>query len=202
MSDQYEFPLLARRGPVRPKRPERIFFGIFFDADCSLLVDRYGNEWRSQLGVDEPLLDWRRFHVSLHHLGDHKRLRSPLLYAAGLAGECVSMSEFEIVFGRLGSFNTPPKKGRRREWPLVLRAEPGPVQELHQSLGLAMARYGLRFDAGFVPHLTLAYTAKFVPFREIEPIRLMVTQFALVHSLLWLSQYDFHGHWMLRPNGC
>ena len=110
------------------------------------------------------------------------------------------MSEFEIVFTRLGSFNTPPKKGRPREWPLVLRAETGPVFELHRRLGVAMTRYGLKTHAGFTPHLTLAYTAKFVPFHEIAPIRLMVRGFALVHSWLWLGRYDFHGHWTLSAN--
>lgn len=152
-----------------------------------------------RLGITEQLLKRERFHVSLHHLGDHKRLKTSLLYAGRLAGDRVSMAEFEIVFTQLGSFNTPPKKGRRRKFPLVLRAEPGPVHELHGALGLALTRYGQKVKPGFVPHLTLTYSEKFVPFREIEPVKLMVREFALVHSWLSLSRYDFHGRWTLRP---
>lgn len=109
------------------------------------------------------------------------------------------MSEFEIVFGRLGSFNAPPKKGRPHRRPLVLLAESGPVHELHSALGLALAGYRQKVHERFVPHLTLAYSEKFIPFREVEPIKLIVTEFALVHSWLSLSRYDFHGRWALRP---
>lgn len=200
MVDQYALPFLAKLGPPRPKRPERVFFGLVFEPAPSLDLERRGNEWRAEFGVAEPLLRTKRFHVSLHHLGDHKRLRSPLLYAARLAGDSVSMPAFEIVFTRLGCFNAPPKKGRAREWPLVLLAELGPVHELHGSLGVAMARYGLKAGGNFTPHLTLAYSARFIPFREVEPVKLMATQFALVHSWLWLGRYDFPARWTLGTN--
>lgn len=202
MDDQYALSFLARSGPRRPKRPERIFFCLVFQPEPSRDLERRGNAWRAEFGVIAPLLGTWRFHVSLHHLGDHKRLRSPLLYAARLAGDCVSMPAFEIVFNRLGCFNAPPKKGRPREWPLVLLAEPGPVHDLHGSLGLAMARYGLKAGGNFTPHLTLTYSERFVSFREIEPVKLMATQFALVHSWLWLGRYDFPGRWTLGANSC
>lgn len=182
--------------------PERVFFGVVFEPGPSRAVERLGNQWRAELGVAERLLGRWRFHVSLHNLGDHKRLRSPLLYAARLAGDDVSMPAFEIVFTRLGCFNAPPKRGRPPEWPLVLLAEPGPIHELHGSLGLAMARYGLKASGNFTPHLTLAYSSRFVPFRAIEPVKLMATQFALVHSWRWLGRYDFPGCWTLGANSC
>ena len=50
----------------------------------------------------------------------------------------------------------------------------------------------------FVPHMTLLYDTRMVAERPIEPMRLTVRDFALVHSLVGQSRYIELARWPLR----
>jgi RNA 2',3'-cyclic 3'-phosphodiesterase len=140
-----------------------------------------------------------RLHLSLHHLGDHKRLKPKLLYAARRAAEAVLIRQFEVTFSIIRSFEvTPPAGGRPHRHPLILLCQGEALPELHRILGAGMKKNGLRGAKHFTPHITLAYSPKLVLEQAIEPVRFFVRELVLIHSKLGLSQYHIVGRWPLH----
>jgi 2'-5' RNA ligase len=196
MQGVFEF---CRDLPVRPRRPERLFFGLFPDAETSLRVGRFGERFIGEHHLEGAQLKTERLHVSLHHVGVYKRLRSKFVYAARQAGKSVSMHPFEMTFRFIKSFEAAPSTiGGPRRRPLVLLGDGDALLELHKVLGAAMEKSGLRPATHFTPHMTVFYGAKPIPTQAIEPIRVVVKQFALIHSELWLTHYNVVDRWSLE----
>lgn len=184
--------------PRRPKRPDRAFFGLFLQPQCYDLFGDLQRQLCSQYGIVGSLLSVERFHLSVQHAGDYKRLRSKTIFAGSRAGQHVHMPAFEITFGHVGSFSgRPATRGKPPHRPFVLLAEDGPVFELHKLLGAEMLANGLKASDHFVPHLTLAYDQKFVPRQPIERISFVAKDFIFVHSLRGLTKYLFLDRWPL-----
>ena len=185
--------------PARPRRPERLFLGVFPDPEAAARIARFGRWFVRRNHLKGSLLRPERLHVSLHHVGDYKRLRTKIVYAARQAGNGVSGCPFEMTFRRVRTFEgAPPVTGRPCRRPLVLLGDDDPVLTgLHRSLGSAMARNGLRPATHFTPHLTVFYGPTQIPLQAIAPIRFTVTEVTLVHSMLWLSRYNILGRWPL-----
>jgi RNA 2',3'-cyclic 3'-phosphodiesterase len=197
MADQLRFGFYED-GPARPKRPERLFFAFFAGSEAAGQVGRLTGELLQAYGLSGKPLEPERLHVSLHHVGDFKRLPPQFVYAAQQAGGAVSMPPFELTFRSVASFaGVPSTRDRARGRPLVLLGEGQDVFELHGSLGAALQKYGVRAVADFTPHMTLLYDQRSVPTQAIAPIRLEVKGFALIHSELWLTRYNLLGHWAL-----
>ncbi|WP_160113654.1 2'-5' RNA ligase family protein [Phyllobacterium salinisoli] len=190
MQESFEF---LEDLPPRPRRPERLFFCLFPHFEAAFLARHFAEQfvWKHHLAGN--LLQQQRLHVSLHHIGDFRRLREKFIYAAGLAARAVSMRPFEVTCRSIMSFESAPSRKR----PLVLLGESDPLLELHKCLGAAMKKNGLRTAEHFVPHMTLSYGSKPVALQATEPIRFVVDEFALVHSKLWLTEYDVLGRWPL-----
>jgi RNA 2',3'-cyclic 3'-phosphodiesterase len=178
--------------PKRPKRPERLFFGVLPGAGAALPFFRFGRDFVSEHSLPGKPLEEERLHISLQHVGDYRRIRSKFEYAARLAGNAVSMPPFEVIFHSIGSFRTRP--GRH---PLVLLGESKALMELHRLLGAEMAKYGLRAATDFTPHMTLFYGPRILAFRPIAPLRLVVREFVLIHSERGLGRYNILGRWPL-----
>jgi 2'-5' RNA ligase len=195
---QGEFDYGLPEPPWRPKRPERVFFGLFLQSkDYSRFADCQ-NRLCGQCGVTGDQLLRERFHVSLQHVGDYKRLRSKILFAAARSGRRIAMAPFEITFRYASSFpGRPAARGKPAKHPFVLLADDGPVCELSRRLGAEMLREGLKASDGFVPHLTLAYDQKLIPQQPIGPISFVAREFVLVHSLRGLTKYVFPECWPL-----
>jgi 2'-5' RNA ligase len=184
--------------PARPKRPERLFFGVFPDTETSIRVGRFGEQFIRERCLKGRPLRAERLHVSLHHVGDYKRLQTKFLYAAKQAGTAVSMRRFEVTFRFIESFEgPPPTDARPYRRPLVLLGESDALLELHRVLGAAMERSGLRAAEDFTPHMTMFYGAKPIARQAIEPFRFVVREFALIHSELWRTRYNVIGRWPL-----
>ncbi len=195
---QYEFGFLGRL-PIRPKRPERLFFGFFPDAPTSMRIVQLRQRFLHEKDFGGNLIQADRLHVSLHHVGDYKRLKTKFIYAASEAAKAISMPPFEMTFRFIQSFEGAPSvRGKPRGRPLVLMGGGDTVFDLHKNLGRAMGRLGLKARDDFTPHITLLYGPESVPLQPIEPIRLAVNAFDLIHSHLWLSHYDIKGRWELR----
>jgi 2'-5' RNA ligase len=149
-------------------------------------------------GITGSLLLEGRFHVSLQHVGDYKRLRPKTVFAASRSGLLVIMPEFEVTFRHAASFpGRPAAGGRPPSRPLVLLADNGPVCELSRLLGIGMKTNGLRSSDHFVPHMTLAYDQKFIPRQPIDPISFVAREFILIHSLRRLTVYKALYRWPL-----
>ncbi|TPL02788.1 MULTISPECIES: 2'-5' RNA ligase family protein [unclassified Mesorhizobium] len=198
MSRQQEFDFGIPLPPKQPKRPDRLFFALLLEA-------KYRSEfWALQRrlcdinGITGSLLLKERFHVSLQHVGDYKRLRSKTEFAAKRSGRLVEMTAFEVAFHHAVSFpGRPVVKGRPPSRPFVLLADNGPVCELSRRIGTAMKANGLKSADYFVPHMTLAYDEKFVPRQPIDPIGFVAREFVLSHSLRGLTIYKDLNRWPL-----
>lgn len=195
--DQSAFDFVTGQ-PRRPQRPERLFIGLFPDEPAKEAAERTGRTAARELGLTGRQLLIDRFHTSLVHVSDRKRVCSSDEFAADLAARTVSVSPFEITFSRLGSFPGAPRKDKPAEHPLVLLADEGPVMDLYAALGAGLRRFRYRVPDHFRPHLTLSYNRQFLPTRTIEPITFVVNEFALVHSRLWLTEYRILRRWPLH----
>jgi 2'-5' RNA ligase len=196
MSGQGTFDFVPEM-PPRPKRPERLFLGLFPDPPAACEVQSIGRGAAREFGLTGRMLKLERFHTSLIHVSDRKSVRSRDIFAVELAARRVRVAPFELTFSQLGSFSGAPKKGRPLEHPLVLLADDGPILELYALLCIGLREFQYRVPEHFRPHLTLSYNEQFVPMRAIEPIRFMVTEFALIHSELWLTRYNILRTWPL-----
>jgi 2'-5' RNA ligase len=183
---------LGEDRPCRPKRPERLFFGVLPGAGAALPFFRFGQDFIREHGLFGRSLEEERLHISLQHVGDYKRIKSKFEYAARLVGSAVSIPPFEVIFHSIGSFRTRP--GRH---PLVLLGESKALMELHRLIGAEMAKYGLRAARDFTPHMTLFYGPRILAFRPIAPLRLVVREFVLIHSERGLGRYNILGRWPL-----
>jgi 2'-5' RNA ligase len=187
----------CRHGPARPKKPERLFLALLPDGQTALRIADFAEQFVRGNGLQGTRVKADRLHVSLHHIGDYKRLRSDVLYAVGQAGDSVSSPAFEMTFGSVGSFGAADEgAGGRR--PLVLLSAADAVLPFHQMLGAALAKSGLRAGAHFTPHITLFYGGARILPQAIDPIRFVVKDFALIHSALGLKKYEVLQRWSLK----
>lgn len=194
MQGTFDFYQQARD---RPKKPERLFFGLFPDAATSRGVTEFGERFASAHRLPGKALRPERLHVSLHHVGDYKRLRSKFVYAAQHAGRAVLQRPVEVAFRFIETFAPPPVASGAGQHPLVLRGEGGALFELHAMLGAAMRKYGFKPADAFVPHMTLLYGPRAVPLQPIAPIQFVAREFLLIHSEVGLSRYTVLGRWPL-----
>src|SRR4051812_37545218 len=117
---QFEFEF-CRGWPVRPARPERLFFCLFPDAATSCRVSQFAEHFIRENRLKGTRIKTERLHLSLHHVGDYKRLRTKFTYAAQRAAEAVSMNPFEVTFPSIVSFDPVASKDvAPRQRPLVL----------------------------------------------------------------------------------
>lgn len=183
--------------PRGPLRSERLFFAVFPGAEDAFRIERFRQDFLKANHLGGSMLRPDRFHVSLHHVGDFKRLRSPRTYAAELAGDLVQLPAFEITLHAIKSFGAFPKPGRALRYPLVLLGEGAGLLELHETLGAAMTKFGIRALPNFTPHLTLSYGERPISEQRIDPIPLQIEGFCLVHSRLGKTEYRIIRRWPL-----
>lgn len=182
----------------RPGHPERLFYALFPDLVTAAQVERFGQLFRHEHQMAGRPLLMDRLHISLHLIGNYKRLRGKHLYAAQRAAGVIAMQPFEVTLSGIATFDDT-----RPNWhPLVLRAEGGALHDLQRRLGAAMNQFGLPVEAekAFLPHMTLSYGPNTIRPREIEPIRFWVKDFFLVHNERYLERlgtYHLLEHWPL-----
>ena len=185
--------------PRRPVRPERLYLGLFWGADDAARIGDVGAGFVCDHHLPGKLIEPARLHLSLHHLGDYKRLRGKVIYAAQLAGSAVSLPSFDLTFRFIKTFDAAPSRHGEARWrPLVLLTEAEALSILHATLGDALQRNGLRSARHFTPHVTLFYGPQQVPLQEIAPISVPVRDFTLIHSRRGLGEYRLLGRWPLR----
>jgi 2'-5' RNA ligase len=183
----------------RPRRPERLFFGLFPDAETAGLIATFRQQFRRDNGLPGKPLRPDRLHVSLRHLGDYARLPGTVVYAARAAGKAVAARACPVTFRCIGSFAPPPSRGERaRRSPLVLLGDGAAFDALQGALGAALAMNGLPAGERFTPHMTLSYGPRQIAVRPIAPIRFLARELVLVHSELWRTRYNVLGRWPLR----
>jgi 2'-5' RNA ligase len=175
---------------------DRLFFAIFPDPATAADIARQAGVFRAAHQLNGRLLSPERFHITLHHLGDHAGVRRDIVAMAGEAAEAITIAPFEVAFDRAASFHNGGNN------PFVLQGGEGleALKAFQRDLGLAMARAGLGklADKSFTPHVTLLYDRRLVAEQAIAPIRWTAGSFTLVHSLLGRTEHVALGNWPLR----
>lgn len=189
MSDQFS---LFDAPPIT----DRLFFAIFPDPATAAEIARQADTLRAAHQLAGRPLAPERFHITLHHLGDHAGLRRDIVAMASEAAEAMTAAPFEVVFDRAASFHNGGNN------PFVLQGGEGleTLKGLQRDLGLTMARAGLGklVDKSFTPHVTMLYDRRLVSDQTIAPIRWTVGGFTLIHSLLGRTEHVVLGNWALR----
>jgi RNA 2',3'-cyclic 3'-phosphodiesterase len=180
----------------QPEVPVSLFFAVFPDPQAGASIADIAQQLRRRYGLGGRPHLTTRFHISLQNLGDYDDLPERVLVKARHAAASVGMVRpFAVMFDRVASFS-----GREGHYPLVLRGDDGVVglTMLHQSLGIAMRRAGLKARLDFTPHITLLYDDRRIEEQPVEPIFWTVRALVLVLSLSGRTKYVFLGQWPLR----
>jgi len=186
-----------------PKPTDRLFFALFPDADAAARIAQLAQRLRqpgNAHGLKGKPLATKRFHVTLHHLGDYAGLPQDIVATAVQAAGTVTMPPFDVAFERVKSF-----VGRPRNRPFVLLGGDGEgiaaLMALQQALRTAIETAGLadRARSPYLPHVTLLYDNGFVDEQATETIAWTVREFVLVHSLLGRTRHVPLARWPLLP---
>jgi 2'-5' RNA ligase len=192
MSDQPCLDFGLGPEPRRPKLPERAFACI--DASGKgVAVDAVRTRVMSEYGLQGSHVPVERLHISLSMYGDFKRIPSRVPFAVGRAAERIALSAFEITLDRVATL----PGGRPGKRPTVLLCDSKELTGLADALLAEVTRIGLKASPLKMPHMTLFYGPGTVPTQPIEPVRLPVRRFFLIHSELWLTRYNVLGCWRL-----
>ena len=188
---------LSLAGMAPASRPtDRLFFAIFPDAQAAARIAQLAQRLRVEHGLHGHPIKTERFHVTLHHLGDHAGLRHDIVAVAKQSAATVTMSPFEVAFDHVMSFDRP------RNRPLVLRGGDGlaALTGFERLLGTAMNKAGLGHwvKPGYTPHATLLYDDRSVAEQSVETIAWTAREFVLVRSLLGQTRHEPLARWPLR----
>ena len=197
MPYQFEFDF-GDHGPRRPKRPEAVFFALLLDGTPAKRTEIISKQVTWDNGIHGSFLLPSRYHVSLQHVRNMKRVEPKVVYGATLAAAAVSMPAFDVTFDQAISFPGHPRRGKPQQYPTVLVGGSDPLFELHSQLAQSMRKFGFEASDGFIPHVTMVYGDKMIAPQPIEPLRWTVRDFALIHSERGLTKYNILGRWPLR----
>jgi 2'-5' RNA ligase len=188
MPEQFWLPGLA----PQPVTSDHWFLAVLPPPEVAAEVVRRARDVRVAEGLRGRLITQGCLHVTLHAVP-----QSHLVGARRAAVTAVEAPPFEIVFDCMMSFERTA--GGR---PVVLRAS-GALAELevfHGRLGSALRGAGFRRKpaSGFTPHMTLLYDRRLVRPRTVAPVRWMVREVVLVHSLVGQGRHEHLDRWPLR----
>lgn len=183
---------------ARPPSTDRLFFALLPDAAAIARIEKLVRDLQSDFGLKGKPLGAKRFHVTLHVVGDFPHFPQEHADASVRVAQAATvMPTFKLGFDRVGSFSR-----NARNMPLVLLGEDGlvGVRALQQALDLAMARIGLGHGVRehYTPHLTLLYDDRHVATRPIEPITWTAREFVLARSLIGQSRHEVLARLPLR----
>jgi 2'-5' RNA ligase len=195
---QLKFDLLESPDPRRPKRPERVFTCIRVESASAIAeIESRREQVMCANAIRTKGIPPERFHISLCPLGDHVRIRSRLIFGARRAAGRFALPPFEIMLNRAVTLQGFKPDNR----PTVLLAEGDGLRRLGDTLFRYLRQEGVRAGELRIPHLTLFYSPRPIRPVDIEPIRLGVDGFHLIHSERGLTRYNVLGFWPLAPDG-
>jgi 2'-5' RNA ligase len=180
-------------GFAAPKA-DGLFFALLPEAKRAAQIERTAQQLciRHRLGAT-PLAP-ERLHISLLNFGAHAGLPLELVAAASDIAARMSARAFDVSFDRTMSFLGRPR-------PLVLCGGDGVTDLIafQHMLADAIEKRGLgRVRPQYTPHVTLLYDKRGIDPHDVEPVRWIVRDFVLVHSLRGLGKYIPLGRWPLR----
>lgn len=142
-------------------------------------------------------VDARRYHATLHFLGEHAEPRPELVAAVERIGDGLQGAAFEWTLDRLRSFH-----GRRSPRVLVGSRLPDRLRSLWADWRDALRRElpELALDARCVPHVTLGYGDAMWPEAAVAPLCWTASELALLESRAGERDYRRLAGWSLSPD--
>lgn len=174
----------------------RLFLALLPDESVRAALARDAAGMDRSHDVDLRLVDPRRYHATLHFLGEHAGPRPDLLAAVERVAGSVHGPAFDWTLDRLRSFH-----GRHPPRVLCGSVLPEALQRLWRQWrdGLLREVPDLKLDERFVPHVTLAYGRSVLPEMAVTPVHWTVEELALLESRSGQRDYRRLAGWRLRP---
>ena len=157
----------------------------------SLATVAAGPWWDSSSHLVNP----RRYHATLHFLGEHPTPCPDLAVAVERVAGSVHGMAFDWTLDRLRSFHgrRPPRVLSGSVLPEMFRL----LWLQWRDLLLQEAPF-LKLDECFVPHVTLAYGRTVLPETAVPPVHWPVRELALLESRAGQRDYRTLASWSLR----
>jgi tRNA(adenine34) deaminase len=173
---------------------DRLFLAVLPDRAARERLDALGQILKREHGLQGRALRPEHLHITLHHLGDYRKIPQNVVDAASRAvASLVSAPTFDVILDRVVTFQRPGSK------PIVAVGGDGvlALETFHRQLQKALVRQGIKPEARFKPHATLLYDPQGIPERAAEPIAWTVGEVVLVHSLLGRTTHEHLARWSL-----
>lgn len=198
--------MLERLETSRHSVYRRPTYNLFFAIKVTPLVaDEISNLFdgiRTQYRLRKNLISAPRLHVSLFGILAADFIPTWIVKSSMLAGSAIRFEEFDLLFNRLLSFQTI-----QEEKPLVLTADHDSTHSVNRLSSAirkaysALSEVPIQNRSKITPHITLAWEQHVVPAQAIVPIKLPVSEIALILSHVGQSRYETLGSWPLVPCG-
>ena len=174
--------------------PGTVYFAFKPEQDAIDQVVSVGNRLRAKHGLAGSVRP-SVLHVTLCAIGYFPLLSEERVESAcGIAG-CLVAKPFEMILNRVRTYPNGKEKS-----PLVAFADSGVsrVDLFRYALIADLRRNGFSFPKKLPdPHMTLLYDRSVVSEEPIDPIRWVVRDFVLVHSIHGEGRHELLGQWPL-----
>jgi len=182
---------------AKPRETHHLFFALWPEDDARAAMAAAANAIRQQHASAGRWIHPRRYHMTLHYLGEFAELPTTLVEHACAAGDRVRVGAFDLTLDIAASFGANASV----PWWLGARSVPQQLGHLWASVGDALrsdAAWPARTSA-LAPHVTIlrqaTHALETIP---IAPIAWPVGDFVLIDSLLGAdSRYTILRRWPL-----
>ena len=196
----FEPPIPSSSPPVPPPGSQRfvprelLFFAVYLGRIAAAQSTQLAHELINTQPIQTK--PHRVLHCTLLPFDDFTTTPEAIVQSLLLAGGRVTAPSFKMAWDHVMRFGRGGAIG-----PLVLRAGTGETELMALQRAICSAVEivlpGFKAKWSFTPHVTLARTG-FVQDRAIEPIRLTVREFSLVHSIQNRGWHEMLGSWRLQ----
>lgn len=185
----------ARRQEERPR--SNLFLAVMPDQTAAMQASETGRDIvRRHEAASHALRPRDNLHVTLNPIGSYLTLSETDVFTVSEVMSSLRAAPFEVSFDRIASF----ANGERRLMVLCNAIRSEELMDLHVQLAKEMWAAGMTFtyNPRFMPHMTLSYGDTEIAETVLaEPIRWMVREVVLIHSLVGESRYEYLGRWPL-----
>ncbi|GAB3792213.1 2'-5' RNA ligase [Dyella agri] len=174
----------------------RLFLALLPDEETRESLSRTAAEAGIPQDAGLRPVNPRRYHATLHFLGEYPAARPDLAAAVERLAGGLHVAAFDWTLDRVRSFH-----GRRPPRVLCGGSAPEALQQLWQRWHdlLLQELPGLALDERFVPHVTLGYGRAVLPAAAVTPVHWPVRELALLESHPGQGDYRMLASWVLPP---
>lgn len=176
---------------------DRIFFALRPTIEASSEALDIAQVYRNRHSLTVPSRPNALLHVTLNGIGAYRRLPDDIVFSAEQVAATVRVQPFEIVLDEAMSFTHP---GQPQAFVICGRQENEGLLDLRNQIQEGLYEAGLPYNVGghLTPHMTMLYDRKTVlPEKLDRPVRWMVQEFLLIHSIYGKGEHRVVNRWPL-----